>query len=768
MIRMENTMYLSTVAASLVLLSSVTPLVADDGALPRSEHPRPDAMRENWLCLNGQWQFEIDADANGLERGLASGKDLASSIIVPFCPESQLSGLGHTDFMKNVWYRRMFTLPESMQGQRVLLHFGAVDYKAWVWVNGREVGGHTGGSAAFACEITSALKPGENEVVVRVFDDTASGLQPTGKQTHSVSEGCVYTRTTGIWQSVWLEAAGQSYVKEFSVVPDPEHARVLIEATVDGPLEGLQLAVHVLADGKLVGQESGLAGSGAPLVLNLSEKHLWSPSSPFLYDLELVLERDGKPVDTVRSYFGLRSVSIDGRSVLINGQRVFQRLILDQGFYPDGIWTAPSDEALKRDIELSMAAGFNGARLHQKVFEPRFLYWADKLGYLVWGEFPNWGYNYEPKGYAPYTSEWAEIVRRDRNHPSIIGWCPFNETDWVSTELQQVIWNLTQAIDPTRPVLETSGWRHSLLEPQLCDFHDYEQDPTVLKNRWMDYFDISALRLPEQYHNAGATALVPDRGCPFMLSEFGGTRWAEEQSSGQAWGYGQAPSDMEEFYRRYEGLVNALLDNPNMFGFCYTQLTDVEQERNGLYYYDRRPKFDAGRLHAITSREAAYEKTGPITASRENGGAPWNVLVGASPDKALARPYRYTFDAPAAEWLNDGFDDGKWASGMAPFGNELPGVRTPWTSADIYLRQQFPFDSGEPSQMALVIFYDEDTEIYLNGHRIFEIRGFVNSYTMLDVTQAAKPWIKQGLNTLAVHTRQTGGGQYIDLALLYR
>ncbi len=772
MIRMENAMNFSTVAASLVLLSSVTTAMADDGVLPRSEHPRPDAMRENWLCLNGQWQFEIDADANGLERGLVSGKELASSIMVPFCPESQLSGIGHTDFMKNVWYRRMFTLPESMQGQRVLLHFGAVDYKAWIWVNGREVGEHTGGSAAFTCEITHVLKTGGNEVVVRVFDDTASGLQPTGKQTHSVSEGCVYTRTTGIWQSVWLEAVGQSYIQEFSVVPDLEHARVLIETTVNGPLEGLQVSAHALADGELVGQESGLAGSGAPLALNLSEKHLWEPASPFLYDLELVLERDGKPVDAVRSYFGLRSVAIDGRSVLINGQRIFQRLILDQGFYPDGIWTAPSDQALKRDIELSMASGFNGARLHQKVFEPRFLYWADKLGYLVWGEFPSWGYSGDPKGFNAYAAEWAEIIRRDRNHPSIIGWCPFNETGASIIEMQQTFWNLTRTIDPTRLALETSGTFHSLPEPQIRDYHDGEQDPVVFKKRWMDYFDPSTPHLPKQYIYS-IPGIVPtnppDRGVPFMVGEFGGTCWTDRQAPGNAWGYGQTPSNQEDFYRRYEGLVSALLDNPNLCGFCYIQLTDVEQECNGLYYYDRWPKFDVERLHKITSREAAYEKTGPTAKQpAPDLGTPWRALVNAAPDKEPARPYRYTFDIPAGKWMNVEFDDSKWAWGSAPFGNIVPGVQTSWTSADIYLRQQFQFEGGELAQVVLLMMYDEDTEVYINGDRVLEVKGFVNSYTPLDVTKAAKHCLKQGVNTLAVHTHHTGGGQYIDLALLCR
>lgn len=598
--------------------------------VPRPEHPRPDAFRDNWLTLNGPWQFEIDKNGDGEARGLISGKDLASKINVPFCPESKLSGIGNTEIMKNVWYRRMFEVPDAMKGKRILLHFGGVDYKTWVYLNGKLVGDHVGGCVGFAFDVTSFLKPGQNELVVRVFDDTAGGDQPAGKQTATVSKGCHYTRTTGIWQPVWLEAVGTTYIKNFSIVPDVEHARVLVDVTVDGNDAGLQLKAEAFADGKLVGSES-IPASGwrnHPLVLNLSEKHLWEPGKPYLYDLKLSLvggKADAKqPVDQVQSYFGLRQVTISGRAILINGKRVFQRLILDQGFYPDGIWTAPSDEALKQDIEMSMAAGYNGARLHQKVFEPRFLYWADKLGYLVWGEHSDWGFNYQPKNYSAYIHEWREELLRDRNHPSIIGWCPFNETPQNSSELQQIVLGITKAIDPTRPVLETSGWRHTdapVVPAEVRDAHDYAQDPNALRQRWVDYFTDPGKAHPG-YRLLELQA--PDNGCPFMVSEFGGIGW--ETAGG--WGYGDAPKTLDEFYARYEGLVNALLDNPNFFGFCYTQLTDVEQEHNGLYYYDRRPKFDMKRLQAITSRQAAYEKEGPTAP------APVNVPRNAPAAKA--------------------------------------------------------------------------------------------------------------------------------------
>jgi beta-galactosidase/beta-glucuronidase len=589
---------------SLPLLILAFPLC---GQVPRPEHPRPDAFRPNWVSLDGQWQFEIDERDDGEARGLKSGKDLASTITVPFCPESKLSGIGHYGIMNHTWYRRAFTVPPAMRGKRVRLHFGAVDYQAWVWVNGQLAGSHIGGSVPFDFDVTKLLRDKENELVVKVLHEVASGKEPTGKQTHTISEGCVYTRTTGIWQPVWLEAVGSSFVEGLSVVPDPEHSRVLIDVAVNGPDAGLTLTVDALADGRNAGIANCPVTEGkSHLVLGLNEKRLWEPGAPFLYDLKFTLLRGKETVDEMASYFGLRTVSIQGRAILINGKRVFQRLILDQGFYPDGEWTAPSDAELKNDIARSMAAGFNGARLHQKVFEPRYLYWADKLGYLVWSEFPNWGFEYRPEDYANYTNEWHEVLLRDRNHPAIVGWCPFNETPEKAGELQQIVWRQTTALDPTRPALETSGWTHTVPHPEVLDAHDYNQKPTAFKQRWEDYFD--------QKSSDVAPALQKDRGLPFMVSEFGGIGWATEGG----WGYGDGPKTMEEFYARYGGLTAALLDNPNLFGFCYTQLTDVEQEHNGLYYYDRRPKFDLKRLHDFTARPAAYETTGP-TAARLSG-----------------------------------------------------------------------------------------------------------------------------------------------------
>jgi len=745
----------------LFLTAIASVLTAD---IPRPEHPRPDMLRTNWMTLNGEWQFEIDETGNGEQRGLMSGKDLQGKIIVPFCPESKLSGmgLGNSRYFKHCWYRRSFELPSSMAGKRIRLHFGGVDYKTKVYVNGNFAGEHIGGSASFWFDITPFIKTGANEIVVYVFDDLRSGRQPGGKQSYDKSEGCVYTRVTGIWQPVWLEAVGSTFIESFSIVPDVENSRVLIDASINGSDTGLELNVEAFADGKSVGKDSCMAiWRNNRLVVNLKKTKLWNPGSPFLYDVKFTLKKGSRVIDEVSSYFGLRKITIDGRSILINGKRVFQRLILDQGFYPDGIWTAPSEEALRRDIELSMAAGYNGARLHQKVFEPRYLYWADKLGYIVWGEFPNWGFDYRSENYANYINEWIEVVLRDRNHPSIVGWCPFNETPHQAAELQRIIWNINRSIDPTRPALETSGWFHSIPNPEVRDDHNYNQDPKSFKQKWVDYFSGGKkIRLPERYGSINS-AEQDDLGVPFMVSEFGGTFWGKSENG---WGYGGAPVDIEDFYKRYEGLVNALLDNPNVFGFCYTQLTDVEQEHNGLYFYDRSPKFDVKRLYKITARQSEYEKVGPKADKPSvHYDAHWEVIVGAAPDGN--QEYRFTTNTPPQNWFSENFDDGSWQTGLAPFGT-ISNPKTRWTTSDIWLRKKFEVKNQNIKTAALVIFYDEDTEVFVNGKKIWERSGFTTRYEIFDVTNELKKALKSGVNTLAVHTHQTGGGQFIDLALL--
>ena len=578
---------------------------------PRPEYPRPQWVRPHWVNLNGEWEFEEDAKQTGEERGLPSGRALKGRIVVPFAPESQLSGIGwpegspkgKTEFMPCVWYRRSFRVPDDWAGRRVFLHFGAVDYHATVWVNGVTVGEHRGGYSPFHFDITQHLHSGDNELVVRAVDDTRSPLQPSGKQSDKPeSYGCMYTRTTGIWQTVWLEAVPTTHLVGAQYYPDREGKRPLIVVHASRPASGLTVEAVVRAEGSDVTRvREDVRGDGAALSPDLGEARLWSPDDPFLYDLEVRLLDGDDVLDRVESYFGMRHVNVDAPAIRLNGQPVFQRLVLDQGYYPDGLYTAPSDEALRRDIELSKAMGFNGARLHQKVFEPRFLYWADRLGYLVWGEYASWGLDVSHIGALDaMLPEWLAVVRRDFNHPSIVGWCPFNETHPEQREelLRAVYW-ATRAADPTRPVIDTSGYVH--VETDVDDSHTYEQDPGKFAALFQQF-----AKGGEPFRSSEHDA--PYREQPYFVSEYGGIWWNPGQRDEKAWGYGDRPKGEAEFLERYRRLTETLLFHPRMCGFCYTQLYDIEQEVNGLYTYDRKPKFDPALIRAINEQKAAAEE----------------------------------------------------------------------------------------------------------------------------------------------------------------
>jgi beta-galactosidase/beta-glucuronidase len=591
-------------------------------SIPRPEYPRPQFARREWLCLNGEWQFEIDAGDSGLERGLLE-RELEDRIVVPFCPESPLSGIGHTDFMDAVWYRRTVTIPETWAGQRVLLHFQAVDYDATVWVNGVEVGRHRGGFTPFTCDLNGVARAGQTiTMVVRAQDDHRPP-QPRGKQSQRYANyGCLYTRTTGIWQTVWMEPVPHPALRRPRLTPDVAGGMIRLEQPITANRPGLQLRATLRDADGVVCTVSGTADADLTPRLDLpipeARRRLWSPRDPHLYGLDIeLLDADGTPIDRATSYTGLRSVTIDGKAIRINGEVIFQRLVLDQGYYPDGIMTAPSDEALRHDIELSLAAGFNGARLHQKVFEERFLYHADRLGYLVWGEFGDWGC----QGYGPeddhvqpgttYVTQWLEALERDYAHPCIVGWCPLNETrqpmaDRITAldDVTRALFLATKAKDTTRPVLDASGYAHRVPESDVYDCHDYEQDP----RKFQAHHKGLANGTPFTNGPEERPWSVAYRGQPFFVSEFGGIWWnpdagAEEDS----WGYGERPQTLEEFHRRFETLCSALLDDAHMFGYCYTQLTDVYQEQNGIYTFDRLHKFDLERIRLVQQRPAAIE-----------------------------------------------------------------------------------------------------------------------------------------------------------------
>lgn len=584
--------------------------------IPRAEHPNPQWERETWKNLNGPWEFEFDFGCSAVERRLWEKERFDREILVPFCPESRLSGIGYTDFISGVAYRRNFELSQEELSGRVLLHFGAVDYEASVYINGTLVGSHKGGYTSFCFDITKHVAPGPNTLFVAVKDDVRSGLQPKGKQAHLyASSGCDYTRTTGIWQTVWLEFVPERHIQSAKYYPDPANGKVTVTGLVQG--QGT-LQLTTLWEDKPVGEAALSVEDGFfTAQLDLSETHLWEPGKGGLYTLLLSFGED-----RVKSYFGLRTAKFQGRKFLLNGKSLFQRFVLDQGFYPDGIYTAPTEEDLVKDIQLSFAAGFNGARLHEKVFEARFLYHCDRLGYLVWGEYPNWGLDHaHPLSTETYLNQWSEAVERDFNHPAIIGWCPFNET-WGYREereknaLLSSLYKLTKRLDPTRPCIDSSGNYRILSE--VYDIHDYDQDTQSFQARWNGLTDRiretgGVIPAEDPFFNSapeGPSGRAPFFNQPYdnqpiFISEYGGIRWPDDTVEG--WGYGNAPATPEEFFARYKGLTEALLNNPEIFGFCYTQLYDVEQEVNGLYTYGRAQKFDISLIQKINQQKAAIE-----------------------------------------------------------------------------------------------------------------------------------------------------------------
>lgn len=578
-------------------------------ALPREEYPRPQFERADWQNLNGPWTYTFDFGKTGIDRKFFESKGFDGTITVPFCPESKLSGVGYTDFIPSMWYQRSIRIPESWKGRRTMLNFGAVDYFCAVYIDGSLVGRHWGSSDSFGFDITDYVSDGaEHSLVVRVEDDTRSGVQPLGKQSTSYhSHGCLYTRTTGIWQTVWMEPVDGCGLASVYIVPDLDRKLFTMEPEFRAFADGLTFEAVVRDGSRVVGRAKGVASPGMTLEVPLKSVKTWSPESPFLYDVDFtVYDKNGKPLDKVQSYAGMRKIHTVGNRIYLNNKPYFLRLVLDQGFYPDGIWTAPSDADLRRDIELSMAAGFNGARLHQKVFEERFHYWADRLGYLTWGESPSWGADANRiESARNFIPEWESVVVRDRNHPSIIAWTPFNET-WerpVDSEkamqhdrLVSDVYNATRRLD-YRPVNDVSGNYHVVTD--LWTVHNYEQNPEKLAS----YFDISDGKYPCQDVKRDA----PYGGQPFFIDEYGGIKWiVGKEFASNSWGYGQGPRSLEEFYNRLSGLTDVILQVPYMSGYCYTQLTDVEQEQNGIYNYDRTPKFDMKRINEIFSKNPSW------------------------------------------------------------------------------------------------------------------------------------------------------------------
>ena len=541
--------------------------------VPRPEYPRPSFRRHQWVNLNGEWEF-----------GAGQRAKFDHRIQVPFCAESQLSGIGELPG-DVVWYRRRFDAPAA---DCLLLHFGAVDYRATVWVNDVELARHEGGHTPFTADITGAARSRDNVLVVRAEDPLGDKTIPRGKQYWKPRpEGIFYTPTTGIWQTVWLEPLPARRIRQLRLRPHLESGAVDFQLDAEGQVE-----LVATMNGEVAGRWIGV-GSGR---IELEQVVAWHPESPQLYDLECkLLDKDGNVADRVESYFGLRTVEARDGRLLLNGKPYIQRLVLDQGYFPDGLLTAPSDEALRRDIELARTLGFNGARKHQKAEDPRWLYWADRLGFLVWAEMPSF-HEHSAEAERRLTAEWREVVHRDRDHPCVVTWVVANESfglDHVDASVRSSflvrLYNLTRDLDSTRPVVSNDGWEHSLTD--LCTIHDYSP-PAALAQRYR-----SIDRALDQSAN-GHPPYDPGfsyRGEPMLVTEFGGLR---VQGSG-GWGWLEV-GDRDEFVRAYHSLIEGLMDAGPVQGFCYTQLTDVEQEQNGLLTFDRKPKVEPSLIRTPT------------------------------------------------------------------------------------------------------------------------------------------------------------------------
>lgn len=580
----------------------------------QQEHPRPQMERSGWRSLDGLWDFWIDPD--GLHTSPQQVK-WNRRILVPFSPETPASRIGDPGFYRAVWYRRSFEAPALEQHQRLMLHFEAVDYRATVWVNGIKVCSHEGGYTPFSADITSALHPGgTQEIVVRAEDDPADLTKPRGKQDWKLEPHSIwYPRTTGIWQTVWIEVVPATRIETLRWSSSLQRWDVGLDLRIAAAdHEQLSLAVRLTCNDQVLASDTYQVVGGEvhrrialsdPGIDDFRNDLLWTPSTPTLIDAQLELRgANGRVIDSLHSYTAIRSVSVQKDKFLLNNRPLTLRLVLDQGYWPETGITPPDDAAVRKDIVLAKRLGFNGVRKHQKIESARFLYWADRLGLLVWEEMPS-AYRFTPRSVERLTREWLEVIRRDSSHPCIVAWVPFNES-WGVPDLPdspsqrhyvEALYHLTKSIDPERPVIGNDGWES--IATDIIGIHDYDAHPERIGRRY-GIEDIESNLLNRERPGGRLLLVGQDGGWkhPIMLSEFGGIAFAPDQES--TWGYSRA-STPEEFLARYTALLETIRSLPALAGFCYTQFTDTYQEANGLLYADRTPKAPIEKLASATT-----------------------------------------------------------------------------------------------------------------------------------------------------------------------
>ena len=687
------------------------------------EYPRPQLVRPDWQNLNGLWDCVITPDS------AVQAPSFSQKIMVPFPVESALSGvMTNFDEHSKLWYHRNFSVPEAWRGRRVRLHFGAVDWQCQVRVNGQDIGRHQGGYDAFTFDITDALRWNGAESISVCVTDPTEGDQPRGKQSRK-PEGIFYTSTSGIWQTVWLEPVPETGIDYLKTVPDVDAKSLRLRVAANSFSDGLRVEAVASIAGREVARVAGLPN--AELVMALPDPHLWTPDDPFLYDLKVTLIGGGRVLDSVTSYFGMRKVALrkDDQGftqIALNDQFVFEVGTLDQGFWPDGIYTAPTDGALRSDIEFLKKAGFNLTRKHVKVEPDRWYYWCDKLGLLVWQDMPS-GNNATADGRRDFENELARMVDGLDNHPSIIVWVLFNE-GWGQYDTEALtVW--LKNLDPSRLVDNASGWT-DMHAGDLIDMHNYPGPNTP----------------PPEPHRA--SVLGESGGFGLVVP---GHVW-----SSRYWGYVML-ADGRELAARYTRSLGQLWRLHNLRGLSaaiYTQTSDVETECNGLQTYDR-----------------AVMKVDPAVLSAANRGGiflPPRKIILANALFGLTS-WQYITDKPADDWYQPGFNISSWKTGVSGFGAAgTPGIfiNSSWTNSDIWLRREFAVEPADIPDMVLQVFHDEDVEIYFNGVQALQVPGFNTDYENFEISAAAKTALHSGTNSIAVHCHQTTGGQGVDVGII--